>query len=225
MQKKRNYYTYWWKTCHKAKYRTQSIEHGTAMNITTFGFPFTVAYNTSLWCTHFTTLYTKRYYTTAHILLSQYSSSHKHDDYNVTRLKNFHSIGIQFCLGFLLGIHCFCPFSFQIMYSRPTPSAYVNPILFSLILLTVELVDAFCPQHYWWHQDRNACIECTACDENSIVLRPCQPHQDTICGTLDDLELEIDWLAAHRAQQVRITLVRFDWTLLNEICFQLYRSD
>lgn len=92
------------------------------------------------------------------------------------------------------------------MYSRCLRSAYVKNVLYcSLLLLTIDLTDAFCSEHFWWDQVHDTCIDCTICDEQSIVLRPCQPHQDTICGTLSDLELELDWLTSTHERTVSIT--------------------
>lgn len=53
-----------------------------------------------------------------------------------------------------------------------------------------------CPTTHWLSTARNACVPCTECaDDRSIVLRPCQPHRDTVCGTLNDLEFEWSWMA------------------------------
>lgn len=55
---------------------------------------------------------------------------------------------------------------------------------------------AICPSSHWLNSALDACEPCTECvDERSIVLRPCQPHRDTVCGTLNDLEFEWSWMA------------------------------
>lgn len=41
------------------------------------------------------------------------------------------------------------------------------------------------------------CSTCTEADR-IVVLRPCQLHQDTVCGTLNDLEFEWNNLLQHR---------------------------
>lgn len=83
-----------------------------------------------------------------------------------------------------------------------------NSILCSLILLmsrsVAALADEFCPEHYWWDHERDDCIRCAVCDDQSIVLRPCQPHQDVVCGTLSDLEYDLNWLAAAGAPKQRV---------------------
>lgn len=80
--------------------------------------------------------------------------------------------------------------------SSSSSSASVKFIIYLLILLTgVQLIDAFCADHQWFNG--NECISCTRCDDSQFfVLRPCQKHTDTVCGTLDDVELELDWLKA-----------------------------
>lgn len=78
----------------------------------------------------------------------------------------------------------------------PTSSSASKLIIYLVILLTgVQLIDAFCADHHWWQEQLDQCIPCTVCDASkSIVLRPCQKHSDTVCGTLEDVELELDFL-------------------------------
>lgn len=84
------------------------------------------------------------------------------------------------------------------MYVRfsTIPIVHINIITYFLF----TLCDAYCPQRFWWDQTKDSCIECSICDENTIVLRPCQPHKDTVCGTLNDIEFEFDWLQAAQKQ-------------------------
>lgn len=89
------------------------------------------------------------------------------------------------------------------MYNRSLSSSFGanvrNSIFCSVILLlssVAALADEFCPVHYWWDHERDDCIRCTVCDDQSIVLRSCQPHQDVVCGTLSDLEYDLNWLTA-----------------------------
>lgn len=75
---------------------------------------------------------------------------------------------------------------------------------------SVQLINAFCDEHHWWQEQIGECIPCTVCDvSQSIVLRPCQKHSDTVCGTLDDVELELDWLkaAAVAAQHKHVSFI------------------
>lgn len=91
-----------------------------------------------------------------------------------------------------------CNRSMSVLLSPSSSSASYKFLIYLLILLTgAQLIDAFCDEHHWWQEELGECIPCTVCDESkSIVLRPCQPHSDTVCGTLDDVEVELDWLKA-----------------------------
>lgn len=100
------------------------------------------------------------------------------------------------------------------MFYRSLTSSYSatsvrHSILCSLILLmsssVTALAEQFCPENYWWDHERDDCIRCTVCDDQSIVLRPCQPHQDVVCGTLSDLEYDLNWLAAVGAPKQRVS--------------------
>lgn len=109
----------------------------------------------------------------------------------------------------------------QIMYSRVSPffvspsllsSSSANKLFVIYLLITlsscVQLIDAYCNDHHWWQEQLGKCTPCTVCDKSqSIVLRPCQLHSDTVCGTLDDLELELNWLksAAVAVEQKRVS--------------------
>lgn len=94
-----------------------------------------------------------------------------------------------------------CSKSMSVLLS-PSPSSSSSAnfkfAIYLLILLSgVQLIDAFCDEHHWWQEELNECIPCTVCDaRQSIVLRPCQKHSDTVCGTFDDVEVELDWLRA-----------------------------
>lgn len=91
-----------------------------------------------------------------------------------------------------------CSRSVSEFVSPSSSSANSKFLIYLLILLTsVQLIDAFCDEHHWWQEQIGECIPCTVCDASqSIVLRPCQKHSDTVCGTLDDVELELNWLKA-----------------------------
>lgn len=90
--------------------------------------------------------------------------------------------------------------SSHLLSSLSLSSASLKFLIYLVILLTgIQSIEAFCDEHHWWQEQFGACIPCTVCDDGrqqSIVLRPCQPHSDTICGTLDDVEVELDWLKA-----------------------------
>lgn len=86
-------------------------------------------------------------------------------------------------------------------------------LLSVLIVLTgyCQLIEAICDEHQWWQQQLNKCIPCTVCDASqSIVLRPCQLHSDTVCGTLDDIEFDLNILRAAAAvavEEERVSLL------------------
>lgn len=90
--------------------------------------------------------------------------------------------------------------SSSLLSSLSLSSASLKFLIYLIILLTgIQSIEAFCDEHHWWQEQFGACIPCTVCEDGrqqSIVLRPCQPHSDTICGTLDDVEVELDWLKA-----------------------------
>lgn len=102
-------------------------------------------------------------------------------------------------------------------------------LLSVLIVLTgyCQLIDAICDEHQWWQQQLNKCIPCTVCDASqSIVLRPCQLHSDTVCGTLDDIEFDLNILRAAAAVAVEEERVSWNWVLfLNRfVHFQVFPS-
>lgn len=51
-----------------------------------------------------------------------------------------------------------------------------------------------CQNLYWWDSLQDKCVECTVCKDQKIVLRPCQWHQDTFCGTIHDLDIDFMYL-------------------------------
>ncbi|XP_055371305.1 tumor necrosis factor receptor superfamily member wengen isoform X2 [Condylostylus longicornis] len=64
--------------------------------------------------------------------------------------------------------------------------------LLSILLFNCTLCNGLpCQSNSWWDSLNNQCIPCTECNESeTIVLRPCQVHQDTICGSIHDLEID-----------------------------------
>lgn len=137
------------------------------------------------------------------------------------------------CAGFLFHfffISSFVLFRIQIMYSRsmsellslsPSSSSSANKkflIYLLIVLMSVQLIDAFCDEHHWWQQQIGECIPCTVCDTSkSIVLRPCQKYSDTFCGTLKDVNLELDWLKAAAVSAAQHKQVSF--TLQSQVFF------
>lgn len=139
----------------------------------------------------------------------------------------------SFLFGFLHSMASYCPFDqnhqfnnsttqihMQIMFSRLVVSPFsVSPalssssaniskkifVIYLFMTSVVQLIDAHCDGHHWWYLGK--CVPCSVCDASqSIVLRPCQAHLDTVCGTLEDLEFELDWLkSAVAVQQNRVS--------------------
>lgn len=77
-----------------------------------------------------------------------------------------------------------------------TTAAYVALLVLST---TCTLCAASpCQSHSWWDSVKDRCIPCTECQGQLIVLRPCQLHRDTICGSIYDLE--IDWMVLAKTE-------------------------
>lgn len=53
------------------------------------------------------------------------------------------------------------------------------------------------PQH-WWDSIQGRCRPCTRCQGQTIPLRPCQLHIDTVCGSIYDLN--IDWVVLAKTE-------------------------
>lgn len=79
------------------------------------------------------------------------------------------------------------------------------------MLTGVQLIDAVCDKHQWWQEQRSECVSCTVCDDQKlIVLRPCQPHSDTVCGTLEEIATDLEFLkaAAVAAEHKHVSLLK-----------------
>lgn len=62
-----------------------------------------------------------------------------------------------------------------------------------------------CPRGVaWWSAQKSSCLNCTLCEAPLLVLRPCAPHQDTICANLGDLQLDWDFLRKPKPSQVPV---------------------
>lgn len=151
-----------------------------------------------------------------------------HTSYSQHIYKHTHNMQIMFSLlsrSVPLILSTLSPFSTSSSSSSSYSSSSgrhqrTHLLLYVLLILTgyCQLIDAVCDEHHWWQQQLNECIPCTVCDASqSIVLRPCQLHSDTVCGTLDDIEFDLNILraaAAARAvedEQVSIQTLHFMW--------------
>ncbi|XP_055591211.1 uncharacterized protein LOC129743253 [Uranotaenia lowii] len=52
----------------------------------------------------------------------------------------------------------------------------------------------------WWNPSRAECVPCTVCGEQQLVLRPCQEYMDTVCGTMKDLDMDLDKLTREHSK-------------------------
>lgn len=113
---------------------------------------------------------------------------------------------------FLFDVRFFLFFHFQTMPSWPSFLSNNNRINVNLVSATaivlvllvpnsIDCHQAPCLDHFWL-TTVGSCEPCTNCDEQSIVLRPCQPHKDTICGTINDLEFEWGWVQEPTEQSI-----------------------
>uniref|UniRef100_A0A0A9X5N2 Foldase protein prsA n=2 Tax=Lygus hesperus TaxID=30085 RepID=A0A0A9X5N2_LYGHE len=64
-----------------------------------------------------------------------------------------------------------------------------------LLLALLPLVVANqCSRFQYWSSDLRACISCTKCDKNQILIVPCSTHRDTECKTISHAGLDLSWL-------------------------------
>ncbi|XP_055841286.1 tumor necrosis factor receptor superfamily member wengen [Episyrphus balteatus] len=72
-------------------------------------------------------------------------------------------------------------------------TAYLAAVVVIFLTTTCSSCEGSpCQSFQWWDPFQDKCIPCTECSGQKIVLRPCQLHRDTICGSIYDLE--IDWM-------------------------------
>lgn len=88
----------------------------------------------------------------------------------------------------------------------------------TLLLISARPTSAefHCQIGEWWN---GTCVTCTTCVE--VVLRTCQPHKDTICGSFEDIKINL-MQVRKRLLQRRIDHVSFNnWlnivTLFNQL--------
>lgn len=115
-------------------------------------------------------------------------------------------------------IIAFLFYNSQSMYGKSFRSGHqrnsFNCVLI-LLLAYAGITEAFCPKYHWWDQNRDSCIKCTDCGDNLIVLRPCQGHLDTVCGTFKDLDYDFRVYAQRGQEQLVSTKDRN----IKEFCF------
>lgn len=82
------------------------------------------------------------------------------------------------------------------------PMSGILEVVSYLVLLLLTLCSlctaSLCDPKSWWNADRHKCTPCTICEGDMIPLRPCQVHQDTVCGSIYDLK--IDWVVLSRTE-------------------------
>lgn len=78
-------------------------------------------------------------------------------------------------------------------------------LLVLLSLINLSLASLPCSHDEYWDPKLDSCLQCSRCDDDQmIVIRPCQPHLDTKCGTINDLEL--DWSYLQRIESRKVSL-------------------
>ena len=69
-----------------------------------------------------------------------------------------------------------------------------------LLILPLSYATPCHTGHQFWNETLGKCVVCTKCTEpGDLVLRPCQIHQDTVCGPLSSLD--IDWTFMRRSHK------------------------
>ncbi|KAL9880691.1 tumor necrosis factor receptor superfamily member wengen isoform 3-T3 [Glossina fuscipes fuscipes] len=72
-------------------------------------------------------------------------------------------------------------------------------IVIMLLCTTCSLCTAsLCDAQSWWDPTKDKCVPCIVCKGDMIPLRPCQVHQDTMCGSIYDLK--IDWVVLAKTE-------------------------
>lgn len=83
----------------------------------------------------------------------------------------------------------------------PAGCSRLRWVIVVVTLLTVlSTAEAVCDPDRWWNLEREACVPCTVCGEQQLVLRPCQEYMDTVCGTVGDLDMDLAQLARTEAR-------------------------
>lgn len=66
--------------------------------------------------------------------------------------------------------------------------------IFIFLILITAAVAAPCQNDQYWNPMKDTCIQCKLCGDQEFVVRPCQPHMDTICGDIKDFKFNWNWL-------------------------------
>ncbi|CAB3373027.1 Hypothetical predicted protein [Cloeon dipterum] len=63
-----------------------------------------------------------------------------------------------------------------------------------LVVAAVAVASPPCPKgHGFWDTNRQECAQCKVCSHNEVVLMPCQPYKDTLCGPMSALNIKWPW--------------------------------
>ncbi|XP_065335072.1 uncharacterized protein LOC135936245 [Cloeon dipterum] len=63
-----------------------------------------------------------------------------------------------------------------------------------LVAAAVAVASPPCPKgHGFWDTNRQECAQCKVCSHNEVVLMPCQPYKDTLCGPMSALNIKWPW--------------------------------
>lgn len=73
--------------------------------------------------------------------------------------------------------------------------------LLGLAMVLTWATAAPCPKGLsFWDTDQQQCNQCSACAVNEVVLMPCQPYKDTVCGPISALNINWAFLQPPPAQ-------------------------
>ena len=76
--------------------------------------------------------------------------------------------------------------------------------LVGLAMVLTWAATAPCPKGLsFWDTDQQQCNQCSACVVNEVVLLPCQPYKDTVCGPISALNINWAWLQPPPPAQIR----------------------
>lgn len=80
-------------------------------------------------------------------------------------------------------------FTIAFLVSQVMVPGIISPLLLSALLWFVAA--SMCPTgKQFLHSELQRCVNCTVCDfdKSMVVIRPCEVHQDTVCGPLSKLQ-------------------------------------
>jgi len=92
-------------------------------------------------------------------------------------------------------------------------------------LIPLSLASLTCTHSEYWDVKLDECVSCTKCNRQQIVIRPCQRHMDTVCQSINSIE--IDWsksLATEESRKVSRIRHRVEATKAYETFHEYFRN-